>query len=116
MSPDTLPTLDDFDFHTRLADQPGVALVMFTRPACSACRHWAQLLAEWHRQHPEHAVYEVDVEQNMALAREFDIFHLPSLHLYVDGEYHAELQSEARLPKLQAAIATALSAGPREAP
>ncbi len=116
MSPDALPTLDDFDFHARLADQPGVALVMFTRPGCSACRHWAQLLAEWHRQHPEHAVYAVDVEQNMALAREFDIFHLPSLHLYVDGEYHAELQSEARLPKLQAAIAAALAAGPREAP
>ncbi len=116
MTDAALPSLDDFDFHARLAETPGVAVVMFTRPGCAACRHWARLLGELRRQHPAWAVFTVDVEENMALAREFGIFHLPSLHLYVDGEYHAELQCEARLPAVVAAIEALQAAAPQEAP
>jgi len=110
------PHLTDFDLHARLAERAGVVLVFFTRAGCAACRHWAVLLANLCQGQPEIAVYAVDVEQNMALAREFEVFHLPALHLFVDGEYHAEIQCEARLPSLRDALDAALRAEAREAP
>jgi len=110
------PQLSDFDLHARLAECGGAALVFFTRAGCAACRHWATLLRQLRQARPEIAVFAVDVEQNMALAREFEIFHLPALHLFVDGEYHAEIQCEARLPALTATLDAALRAEAREAP
>jgi len=114
--PAALAPLDDGDFHATLAGLAGPVLVCFTRPGCAACRHWERLLGELQARHPEYAVRRVDVERNMALAREFEVFHLPALHLFVDGEYHAEIQCEARLPALLEALDAARRAEAQEAP
>lgn len=41
-------------------------------------------------------LFEVDVSEATGVARYFGIFHLPTVYLYRDGQFHAELQCEAR--------------------
>lgn len=113
---DALSRLDEFDFHRRLAATPGPALVIFTGEGCASCRAWKQLLAAYHARHPGMALFEVDSGQALALAREFEVFHLPALFLFRDGHFHGALATEARLDALHAAIETVLAAPAQDAP
>ena len=110
-----LQRLDQFTFHAQLAETPGPALVLFTAAACGACRHWKQLLEVFSRAEGI-PVYEVDAGLDQALAREFELFHLPALFLFVDGEYHRPVQCEATLTGLQTALAAAVALPAEEAP
>ena len=47
---------------------------------------------------------KVDAQEQAALAREFEVFHLPALHLYLDGRYHAPVLC----PLAEAAVRTAV--------
>lgn len=111
-----LPRLTQFDFHHVLGEQPGLSVVLFTKPGCSSCKQWRRLLVEYRAQAPQARVFAVDAEEDAALAREFELFHLPALFLFRDGRYHAALQSEARLPALRAAIAAAALGPAQDAP
>lgn len=61
-------------------------------------------------------VFEVDAEQEQGLAREFEIFHLPALYVFQNGQFHGELQAEARLEAIQRALAAALDTPPQDMP
>ena len=111
-----LARLTQFDFHQVLARQSGLSLTLFTKRGCSACRHWAELLATFAAHGAEVALFSVDAEEDAALAREFDLFHLPALFLFRDGQYHSAIHCEARLPALQAAISAAAAGPAQEAP
>ena len=111
-----LPQLDQFDFHQRLAALPGASLVMFSSPDCGGCRHLRGVLAAVRREHPEWRVFEVDAAQDLALAHEFEIFHLPALFLFNDGDFHCELETLARTDAIVAAATEALTHPPQEAP
>jgi thioredoxin-like negative regulator of GroEL len=93
-----------------------VALVMFTGAGCSSCRAWKQLLAGYRARYADLILFEVDAGLAQALAREFNVFHLPALFLYRDGHYHSPLACEADPDKLAATIAAALAAPAQEAP
>lgn len=108
--------LDEFGFHHRLAQTRGPALVIFTGAGCSSCRAWKILLAGHQARHPELALFEVDAGLAQALAREFNVFHLPALFLYRDGHYHGPLACEARPDRLETALAAALAAPAQDAP
>jgi thioredoxin-like negative regulator of GroEL len=108
--------LDQFNFHATLAEVPGPALVFFSAAACASCRHWKRLLDSFTAEAGAPPVFEIDAGLDQALAREFELFHLPALFLYVDGEYHRPIDCEARLPVLRAAIAEALALPAEEAP
>ncbi len=108
--------LSEQEFYARLAETAGPSIVFFTKPGCSSCRLWQRLLDELLQQREDIRVFQVDAEQNMALSHEYELFHLPALFLFVDGEFHCELQSEARLPELQATLEAALEAPAEEAP
>jgi thioredoxin-like negative regulator of GroEL len=108
--------LDEFGFHHTLAGTRGSALVIFTSAGCSSCRAWKRLLATHRAQHPDLALYEVDAGHAQALAREFNVFHLPALFLYRDGHFHGALQVEAQPEKLRAAIDAALATPAQEPP
>ena len=110
-----LPQLDQFEFHHRLTHTPGLAIIIFTSRGCASCKAWRQLLADYRRQHLETHVFEVDAERDLALTREFGVFHLPALFLYRNGHYHCALQSEARMEPLEKAIDRAM-AGPAHEP
>lgn len=70
-------------------------MVLFSAPHCSACRVWQQLLPQALASIAS-TFHEVDVSEATGVAREFGIFHLPTIYLYRDGRFHAELQCEAR--------------------
>lgn len=108
--------LDQFTFHSTLAEIPGPALVFFSAAACAACRHWKQLLQSYAAEPDAAPVFEVDAGLDQALAREFELFHLPALFLFVNGEYHRPIECSASLPVLRAAIAAALTLPAEEAP
>ena len=108
--------LNELEFYNTLAETVGPSIVFFTKPGCSACRLWQGLLDELLQQRDEIHVYQVDAEQNMGLTHEYELFHLPALFLFLNGEFHCALQVEARLSHLIAAIDAALAAPAEEAP
>lgn len=109
-------TLNQFDFHHRLEARTGLSIVFFTSRSCASCSFWRRLLGTYKQRHPEVEVYEVDAQQDQALAEEFGLFHLPALFLYADGAFRAELQCEANLEKFETVIDAALRAAPQEMP
>jgi len=114
-SPLTFSRLGEGDFHARLAATAGVAVVVFSAPACGACRVWKQLLPQALSE-MANALYEVDVSVATGVARYFGIFHLPTLYLYRDGQFHAELQCEARLEAIRQAVQRMLVAPAQDEP
>ncbi len=111
-----LKSLDQFSFHQTLAETRGTALVIFTGPACSACRRIKAVLEGSGQLFADLHIFEVDAGDNLALTREFEVFHLPAMFLFRDGEYHCELHAEAQPQRLRVALDAALAAPGQEAP
>lgn len=107
--------LTEFDFHPRLADSNGVSLVLFSAPGCGSCRVWLRFLSDFSDPLLQHC-YVVDVQLATAVAREYEVFHLPSLFLFIDGKFHAQLQAEATPKQLSQAIGTLLNLPPQDEP
>lgn len=84
-------------------------MVLFSAPHCSGCRAWKQLLPQALADVAD-AFYEVDVSEATGVARYFDIFHLPTIYLYRDGRFQAELQCEARREAIRHAARQLLAA------
>jgi thioredoxin-like negative regulator of GroEL len=108
--------LDQFSFHPYLSSSTGTALVMFTARGCGACRHLRQVLREVAARRTDWHLLAVDAQQDMALVREFEVFHLPTLFLFRDGEFHCELRAEARTEAILAAVSAALRLPAQETP
>lgn len=111
--PPLLP-LNEFQYHHRLGETAGTALVLFGSPTCGTCRVVEQRL-------PGAApagvsLFKVDVQLSPALARAHDIFHLPALLLYRDGHFHTRLECEIAPAALADAVAAALAAPAQEEP
>lgn len=107
--------LDEFGFHHALASVGGVALVLFSGPDCGACRQVERLLPEAAEGLAD-ALYAVDVQQSMGLARAYEVFHLPALFLFIGGQFHRPVHGEATPAGLRAGIRAALSAPAQEEP
>lgn len=107
--------LAEGEFHARLAATAGVAVVLFSAPTCGACRGWKNLLPTALAGMAS-ALYEVDVSEATGIARYFGIFHLPTLYLYRDGQFHAELQCEARQDAIQHAVKRLLAVPAQDEP
>jgi thioredoxin 1 len=114
-APHGFSRLAEGDFHRRLAASTGTAVVLFSAPHCSACRVWKRLLPEALAGVAD-AFYEVDVSEATGVARGFDIFHLPTIYLYGDGRFHAELQCEARPEAIRYTALSLLGAPAMEEP
>lgn len=112
----TIKPLTQFNFYTELESTNGLSLVYFTAPSCSSCRHLGQVLEQLKTQRVDLAVFRVDAQQDQALVREYEVFHLPAMFLFKDGHYHAELQCEARIASIEQAITAANTAPAEEAP
>lgn len=91
-------------------------LVFFSSAGCSSCRHLQRILEETSAGHPEWLIYQVDAQQDIALAREFEVFHLPALFLFDQGNYHSEISCEATTAAIEEAVNSALKCPPQEAP
>lgn len=109
-----LIALDEASYHPRLGATPGVALVLFGSPACGACRGAEARLPA--AAPPGTPLFKVDVQRATGLARSFEIFHLPTLFLYLDGRFHARLDCEVTAPALARALSRALAQPAQEEP
>ena len=114
-APNALPELTEFDFHRRLAQTPGVSVVLFSSPDCRACRSLEKRLPALLEEAPAR-LYKVDVQRATALARAYEIFHLPSLLVFVDGHYHGPLQAAPRGGILRQALRALLAAPAEDEP
>ncbi len=108
-------TVHDAEFHRALACLPGRTLVLFSQPGCGACRRAEALIPVALAASVQHFI-KVDAAEQAALAREFEVFHLPALHLFIDGRYHAPLSCELTAGALRDAVAAAAAAPAVEAP
>jgi len=111
----TFLELTEFDFHPRLAASPGVAIVMFSGPHCGACKRLEKRLPDWLGESVNH-LFKVDAQRSTALARAYDVFHLPSLFVFVDGHYHAPLQAEGAPAPMRTALQILLAEPAHEEP
>lgn len=109
----TIIPLTDLDFYATLAQESKPTLILVTAPHCGACHALKQALLPLLNQYP---IYEVDAVHNSAIVQELEIFHLPALFLYVQGEYHAEIKAKPITTTIQKAIKYALSQPAQEAP
>ena len=107
--------LAEGDFHRSLAAASGIAAVLFSAPHCGACRAWKRLLPAALSGLADR-YFEVDVSEATGVARYFGIFHLPTVYLYRDGHFHAELQCEARPQAIRLAAQSLLAAPPQDEP
>jgi len=108
--------LDQFNFHHTMAETSGVAIVIFSGPACGSCRAWKQLLGNYQKRHPDVRLFEIDTERDQALASEFSVFHLPALFAYRDGRYHAAISCEATIGALDETLHSLLMSPAQDAP
>lgn len=107
--------LTEFDFHRRLGATPGTSIVLFGAPGCSACKSLEERLPGLLGDMPVR-VYKVNVQTATALARAYEIFHLPSLLVFMDGNYHGQLQAEPRPQPFRQALQLLLASPPQEEP
>jgi thiol-disulfide isomerase/thioredoxin len=108
--------LDQFEFHHVLEESPGISVVFFTAPNCGSCRAMKQALGLVLEQQGNWNVFEVDAARDLALVREFDVFHLPALFVYKDGAFHAPLQVTPLTNEIIAAVNSLVKLEPVEAP
>ncbi|WP_174874961.1 thioredoxin family protein [Vogesella oryzae] len=106
--------LDEFGFDSALARQAGVSLVMFGQPHCGACRGWHAQLPHWLA--ADFTLFYVDVAVATALARRFELFHLPAFALYRDGVFHCLWRSAFSRGEVGRTLAIALAAPAQEEP
>lgn len=89
--------------------------VLFSAPQCSACRAWKTLLPQALGDIAQ-AFFEVDVSAATGVARYYDIFHLPTIYLFRDGVFHAELQCPTRREAIRETALALLAAEAQDEP
>jgi len=116
--------LDEFNFHQTVSGLTGIVVVFFTGPHCASCHHLQDILTDNSQLLKEHFlksnvefnVFEIKADKAGALVNEFSVFHLPSIFLYQNGQFHCELQTQAHPQKIIEAIELALSKPADEEP
>lgn len=111
-----MQALDDLNYHHTLMATAGVALVYFTAPDCGTCRSLKQALQQYAVLAPDVSIFEVDAVHNGGLINEFEIFHLPTLFMYVSGVFHADLKCMALPDAISEAVRLAVASPPEEEP
>lgn len=90
-------------------------MVLFSAPHCGSCRAWKRLLPAALAGLAD-SLFEVDVGEATGVARYFGIFHLPTIYLYRDGHFHAELQCEAQRDVIREVVPRLLEAAAQDEP
>ena len=103
-----LKSLSYFDYYQILDHRQEPSLVCFTKPSCGGCRRLKKILNETPLKIPGLQCFDVLVEDSYGLVEEFEIFHLPTMLLYVQGQYHCEVNSRLTRHDLEEAITLAL--------
>ncbi len=106
--------VDDHDIFPRL-EQGGDVLVVITSPFCGACKAMLRAIERLPRGSVDRA-FVADAGESPGLVADLEVFHLPALFLFRDGEFHRPIEVPPRVSELVAALAEARSAPALEAP
>jgi len=109
-------SLNQFDFYSTLDEIKGPTIIFFTSVGCASCHYWERILAQYKEENPQLSIFQIDAAQDQALTEEFEIFHLPALFLYIDGNYHSAIQCEAKLTVLSAEVQKLMALPAQEVP
>lgn len=111
-----IQSLSQFDYYHCLENTTGNVLVYFSSPACGSCKQLQRALQHYLQQYNDLQVYEVDAVHEAGLVQTFEVFHLPAMFLYHNGQFHCALHSEPHPQKLHEAITRALQQPAEEEP
>ncbi len=111
MSP--VASIHPLDLYPALDAQPGASLLLLTSHSCGHCRAMRAALQALPALPFPLKVFEVDAGANRGVVEEHAAFHLPSLHLYTDGDYHGAVEAPP-VPGALAAAIQAVHAAPRQ--
>lgn len=98
-----LEQLNEITFDKRMATRTGATLVVFTSLFCGACKRLKRLLDAAASDLPCE-LFEVDAGQSPGLVDDLEVFHLPAMFLYVNGELKGPVHAAAQVDQLKAAI------------
>ena len=106
--------LTDFNVDRQLLALPGVSLLIFTSVGCSSCRWARQYLPE--QALPVDRLCWIDAEENGGAVQRYGVFHLPSVFVVRDGEFHGALRSQLSADAIINGLDQALGRAPDELP
>lgn len=100
-------------WRAELATRPGPALLVFTQKGCGACAALTRVLNQPWASPPGLTVWSMDAHEASAAVAELDVFHLPTMFLFVDGAFHAAVDCAPTARGVADAVHAAL-AGPAQ--
>ncbi len=109
-----LEPVDDHDVFQRLATA-GDALLVITSPFCGACRAMLRALERLPPGTVDRA-FIADAGDSSGLVADLEVFHLPALFLFRDGDFHRPIEAPPQVSALVRALAEARAAPPVPAP
>jgi thioredoxin 1 len=104
----TIKHLDEFNFYNTLANTQGISLIFFTGIHCGSCHHLRQILEHYEQVFGNITIYEIDAGVSAGLTKSYEVFHLPTMFLFRDGNFHCQLHAEPLPEKIHQAIEEAL--------
>lgn len=108
--------LDEFNFHNAIQQTTGNALVFFTGIHCGSCHHLRKVLEQYQLNYNDLSIFEVDAGVSASLTQAYDVFHLPTMFLFKDGQFHCQLDAEPLPAAIHAAVEKALKQAAKEEP
>jgi thioredoxin 1 len=111
------PILHEANFFQELANFIGPCLIAFSSPFCGACQRLKSLI-ETNKSNRSWSfpIFLLDAGENPGLVQNYEIFHFPTLLLFKDGAYHAEIQCLLSIDHIQEAVDQALKETPQQEP
>ncbi len=82
--------LNNQNFESEILNSKGVALVDFYADWCGPCKMIAPIVAEIAAERTDVVVGKVNVDDNMEIARKYNIVSIPTLIIFKDGKVSAQ--------------------------
>ncbi|MBU2739911.1 MULTISPECIES: co-chaperone YbbN [Acidithiobacillus] len=111
-----MKTVSELGFWQRMAETRGEVVLFFSSAGCHSCRIWRRLLQNLEDNRSGLQVWEIDAGIDMGITREFEVYHLPALFLFHNGQYQRPIQVEARVHALEQWLNAHADLPPEELP
>ena len=82
--------ITESNFREKVLENKGTVLLDFWATWCGPCRMMSPVVDEIAKDHPEIFVGKVNVDEEEALSRQFNIFSIPTFIILKDGKVQAQ--------------------------